>query len=318
MADAVPQTHTYKTMSGCDTRLDVYSGPQVASPAPCVVWIHGGNLTGGSRRGVHPMVLGLGYTVVAIDYRLAPESKLPEIIADVSDALAWVRDKGPALYDIDCERLGVIGHSAGGYLALMSGTFPTPPRALVTFYGYGDIAGDWATTPGARSSDIPAMSGSEAEEARRRPPVSDISERTYDIRPFDRYCVENGHWPYAITGRHPRAEPGFFSTYCPIQNITSAYPPTMLLHGDCDDGVPLEQSAMMAEELARNGVPAELVTITGGTHSFDRIGPPAQARHAYERVSAFLDEHLGRAGGRRCGGDRRGVRETVGLDQSRL
>ena len=100
-------------------------------------------------------------------------------------------------------------------------------------------------------------------------------------------------WPSTgISGRHTQIDPAFFSPYCPLQNVTAGYPPTMLVHGDCDDGVPHEQAAMMADELARNKVPTELVTIAGGTHSFDRIGPPAQARYAYGRVSAFLGQHL--------------------------
>ncbi len=294
MADDAPQTHIYKAVSGCDICLDVYRASQGGSPSPCVVWIHGGNMTGGSRRGVHPMVLGLGYTVVAIDYRLAPETKLPEIVADVGDALQWIREMGSGSYDINPELLGVIGHSAGGYLALMSGTFRLPPQALVTFYGFGDIAGDWVTAPVAMPSDTPSLTSTQAAEAHRREPVSDASRRTYDIGPFDTHCVRNGLWPYAISGRHPHEDPGFFSAYCPLRNVTSDYPPTMLVHGDCDNGVPLEQSAMMADELARNDVPAELVTIAGGTHSFDRIGPPEQARYAYERVSAFLNVHLGK------------------------
>jgi len=256
------------------------------------MWIHGGNLTGGSRRGVHPKVLELGYTVVSIDYRLAPETKLPEIVADVSDALEWIRDKGAAQYGTDPERVGVIGHSSGGHLALLLGTIQSPPRALVSFYGYGDITGDWATAPLGSESEGTGITSGEAAEAHHRPPVSDISLRAYDIRPFEAYCLWHGLWPYAISGRYLHTDPEFFSTYSPLQRVTTDYPPTIFLHGDCDSATPHEQSELMVAELARNNVPAELVTIQGGTHSFDRIGPPEQAKYAYDKVSEFLGQHL--------------------------
>ena len=88
------------------------------------------------------------------------------------------------------------------------------------------------------------------------------------------------------------AEPDLFRAYCPIRNVTDEYPPTLLLHGDCDAGVPHEQSAAMAEELARHSVATELVTIEGGLHSFDRLGPPHQGQHAWGRVSTFLNHYL--------------------------
>ena len=92
--------------------------------------------------------LKAGYTVVSIDYRLAPETKLDGIIEDLKDAFKWVRAKGPAEFRIDPDRLAVVGGSAGGYLTLMSGFCVEPrPKALVSFYGYGDIIGDWNKRP---------------------------------------------------------------------------------------------------------------------------------------------------------------------------
>ena len=90
------------------------------------------------------------YIVAAIDYRLAPTTKLNEILEDVSDAFHWLREQGPELFNIDPERIGVLGSSAGGYLALMSGLVVNPPpKAIVSLYGYGDIDGDWYTKPDA-------------------------------------------------------------------------------------------------------------------------------------------------------------------------
>ena len=68
---------------------------------------------GGRRAGIDPrvkkMMLEAGYVIVAIDYRLAPETKLPGIIEDLEDAFKWVQEKGPTLFRVITSRIAVIG-----------------------------------------------------------------------------------------------------------------------------------------------------------------------------------------------------------------
>ncbi len=92
----------------------------------------------GDRGGIDRQLLEklgkAGYTVVSIDYRLAPETKLPGILGDVQDACKWVREKGPGLFRIDPKRMAVMGGSAGGYLALATGfRFSLGPRPSSRF-----------------------------------------------------------------------------------------------------------------------------------------------------------------------------------------
>src|SRR5947209_5053211 len=98
------ETYTFKTAGDCEIRADVYS-PAGGGARPGIVWIHGGALMMGSREGIHPAqrekYLGAGYALISIDYRLAPETKLPEIIQDLRDAFRWVRERGPRLCGID-------------------------------------------------------------------------------------------------------------------------------------------------------------------------------------------------------------------------
>lgn len=149
--EITPLTFTYKTVGDCRINADIYPHPDGDAHA-VLVFIHGGCLIGGSRKDLNhaqlQLYLDAGYTVVSIDYRLAPETKLPGIIDDLRDAFLWISNAGPELACIDPQRIGVIGHSAGGYLALMSGCCVLPrPKAIISFYGYGDIIGDWYSKP---------------------------------------------------------------------------------------------------------------------------------------------------------------------------
>ena len=148
----VHQTFTYKTVGHLQIQADV---TRVGDDRfrPVLIWIHGGALMKGDRFGQwekpFPMLmLQSGYIIVSIDYRLAPETKLPGIIDDIVDACKWVRAKGPELFAAKVDRLAIAGGSAGGYLTLATGNHVTPrPTVLASFSGYCDLIGPWATGP---------------------------------------------------------------------------------------------------------------------------------------------------------------------------
>jgi acetyl esterase/lipase len=95
-------TYTYKTVDGCEIQADVYQ-PAGDEMRPVILWIHPGGFITGNRDWVSTeqveMYLEAGYTVVAIDHRLAPEYKLETIVADVEAAYAWLVAEGPTLPD---------------------------------------------------------------------------------------------------------------------------------------------------------------------------------------------------------------------------
>ncbi|MCX7417933.1 MAG: alpha/beta hydrolase, partial [Planctomycetia bacterium] len=89
----IKTTHVYKTVGDVKVEADVYR-PEGAEARPVVVWIHGGALIVGGRSQVPKQILELctreRFVFVSLDYRLAPEVKLPEIAADVQDAFRWL------------------------------------------------------------------------------------------------------------------------------------------------------------------------------------------------------------------------------------
>ena len=288
------RTYTYKVVADCEIRADVY-GIEDDLSRPVIIWVHGGALIMGDRGGIPDeqldTYLEAGYAVVAIDYRLAPETKLPGIVQDVQDAFRWVREAGPGLFNAAPTKLGVVGHSAGGYLALMSGACVRPrPDAVVSFYGYGDIVGPWYSRPDSYYCRQPSVPADDAYRTVGRRCISGAPGPN-DRGRFYLYCRQQGLWPREVAGYDPDTEREAFDPFCPVRNVTRDYPPTLLLHGDRDTDVPYEQSTMMAEALAHAGVAHELVTIPDGEHGFDEVRGPAVAA-AFERVRSFLDAHL--------------------------
>jgi acetyl esterase/lipase len=294
MAD-LQRTETYAVRGDCRLQADVFV-PAAGGPRPVVVWLHGGALIMGHRRSLgaaqRDRYLNAGYAVVAIDYRLAPETQLPGIIEDLRDAFRWVRESGPGLFQADPERTAAVGHSAGGYLALMAGCCVEPPlSALVSFYGYGDIAADWYSRPDPGYCQQPLVPEADARRAVGQGCLTDSTDHP-DRHRFYLYCRQQGRWPNEVAGHYPHAEPRALDPFCPLRNVTPAYPPTLLLHGDQDADVPYQQSALMAEALARAGVEHELITIPGGDHGFD-AGDHPLVPEALRRVDEFLSRHLG-------------------------
>jgi len=291
------KTYEYKKAEAVAVHADVYRAANM-KVRPVVVWIHGGALIVGSRHDVPANILKLcrqeGYILVSIDYRLAPEVKLPAIIADLKDAFAWIRDKGPQLFHASPDKIVVTGGSAGGYLTMMTGIcVQPPPRALVAYWGYGDVDGDWYTKPSSFYREkTPLVDKDVALQAVGGPVLTETSGKTGQARgSYYRYLRQNGLWTKAVTGFDPAEDRAKLDPYCPVRNITDKYPPILMVHGTKDTDVPYELSANMARALAQNKVPHELVTVAGGGHGLGG-GDPKRIAEAHARALAFIREQL--------------------------
>jgi acetyl esterase/lipase len=290
------KTYVYKTLAGSKIEADVYRENDTRV-RPVVAWIHGGALIMGSRTGVPRQLLDLchkeGYTLVSIDYRLAPEVKLPAVIKDIQDSFQWIRHQGPRLFFIDPDRLVVTGGSAGGYLTLMTGICVKPrPRALVAYWGYGDIDGEWYTKPSLHYRKQALVSKADADRAVGQSVLTNTDGPSGRARGrYYLYLRQNGLWTKEVTGFDPATERAKLDPYCPVRNVTSNYPPTLLLHGTEDTDVPYEQSVAMERALARTKVECELVTVQGAGHGLAG-GDRKRNDEAHQRALAFIRKHL--------------------------
>ncbi|MCE9603645.1 MAG: alpha/beta hydrolase [Planctomycetia bacterium] len=296
--DFLLETFVYKQVGTLEIKADVLMREKTKTPRPVVVWIHGGALINGYRTGVPNWMreefLPRGYAIVSIDYRLAPETKLPAIVDDVTDAFRWVRASGPELFAADPKRVAVCGGSAGGYLTFVTGYRVNPrPVALVSLWGYGDLGGPWTFEASKHACHNAAQKTSPEEAAKVAlgPPVSDARERKGDGGAVYQYARRSGTWAETVTGWNPREQSAMFTPFVPERNVTPDYPPTIMLHGEADTDVPFESSVRMTEQLARHGVEHRLIRFAGAEHGL----PNADRKkvvEAYHAAAEFVVRQL--------------------------
>jgi pimeloyl-ACP methyl ester carboxylesterase len=173
----------------------------------------------------------------------------------------------------------------------MSGFCVDPrPKVLVSFWGYGDITSEWYSRPSPFYNRRPAVSKAEALRAVGDEVIAEPRAGN-NRRLFYLYCRQQGLWPREVGGRDPITDPGWFDRYCPQRNVSSEYPPTMLVHGQEDTDVPHEQSVQMAKELSRAGVKHELISIPDVGHGLSGAGTALLAE-TYERAAEFAKQHI--------------------------
>ena len=288
-------TYNYKVGDKFSIRADVYR-PDDDKVRPVVVWLHGGALIVGNRNSVPKPLFDLcrseGYALVSFDYRLAPEVKLPAIIEDIQDAFRWLNDQKAKLH-IDIDRMVVTGGSAGGYLTLMTGFAVKPkPRALVAYWGYGDVDGDWYTKPSEHYRKQPLVPKEEAEKAVGKKLLTGTEGDEGKARGrYYLYLRQNGLWTKEVSGFDPEKDRAKLDKYCPVRNVSADYPPTLLIHGTEDTDVPYELSANMDKELTRHKVAHELVTVKGAGHGLSGADKK-QVDDANQKAAAFIRDHL--------------------------
>ncbi len=294
----VKSTVAYRQIDGHQVLADVYR-PAGKEARPVIVWIHGGALIMGHREAVPRQIRQVAQdnqvALVSLDYRLAPETKLPDLIGDIEAAFRWLADEASKKFALDAQRIVVCGGSAGGYLTLVTGYRCAPrPVALVSFYGYGSLTSDWYTQPSQHPRHNPRkITRQEAEQQTDGSVISDARQRKGNGALIYLYYRQNGIWPRHISGFDPASIAEQIAPFEPVRHVDADYPPTMLIHGTADTDVPYSESVMMAEQLKKHGVPFQLVTIKDAEHGLAG-GDPDEVQQAYVAMREFMIKHLER------------------------
>ena len=284
---------TYKKVGDLEIKLDAH---RLADKKirPLAVWIHGGALINGGRSGIGPgrQLVQAGYVVVSIDYRLAPETKLPAIISDVEDAFKWIRKHGREKFQADTSKIAVLGGSAGGHLTFTTGfRVKPPPTVLVAYWGYGDLIGPWLSQPSPhKRHQSRTLTPAEMKAVETAPPVANSYDRKGNGGAYYQTCRKLGIWPEKVSG-FAETDAKKFAPYMAAKNVSPKYPPTLMIHGTKDTDVPHEQSLIMTREFKKHGVPHRLISVKGGEHGLGG-GKPKDIRAANAAVLPFLNKYM--------------------------
>lgn len=286
----VKKTVVFKKTASCELKADVYDK---GNNSPVLIYLHGGGFIFGSRSWLPPSQIEFfsehGFSLVSVDYRLSPETKLPDIVQDLKDAFDWLVHHSGHMFGFNPLNFAVIGSSAGGYAALLMGAMELRPKAIVSLYGYGDLLGDWITKPSGHYNLLPAVKEHGVKNTVNGKETAEGGWGRYD---YYLYCRQKGIWVQEVTGYEPAKDRDTLLEFCPIHRITNNYPPALLLRGEEDTDVPIEQSKIMNEKLAGAGIHSELITITGGGHVFDQNFSHPDVQAAFQKVKDFLWTHL--------------------------
>jgi dipeptidyl aminopeptidase/acylaminoacyl peptidase len=194
-----------------------------------------------------------------------------------------MRSHGQEKFYADTSKIAVFGGSAGGYLALTAGfRVDPPPTVIVAYWGYGDLVTEWMTAPSPHAGHKTRgpISAKEMAAIEAGPPVANAKDRELDAGPYYATTRQMGVWSEKVSGFSEKNVEKF-SPYMAVENVSSAYPPTLMIHGTEDTDVPHEQSGMMAREFEKYGVPFEFISVEGGEHGLrDAKKEAIEAAHA--------------------------------------
>ena len=234
----------YAEADGHRLLLDLYLPEQVDRP-PLVVWIHGGAWRRGSKS---PMPLTdlvkNGFAVASVDYRLSPVAKFPAQIHDCKAAIRFLRGSAEK-YGVNTERIGIAGSSAGGHLVALIGVTnhhqglegdvgdhheqSSSVQAIVDYFGPTNFLTILQqSTPHGLSVRVPALQ--------------------------------------LLLGDEPDEVPDLARLASPVFHVDRHDPPLLLIHGDQDPQVPINQSHELHAQYKKHKLPVHFEVVHGGAH----------------------------------------------------
>ncbi len=205
-----------------------------------------GKINDHKKGGFFEIMCGHGYTVYALRPGSVTKFDAVEMLDNIEKGIAWVI-KHSKEYNIDPDRMGLMGASAGGYLACMTavtakGDSPaTHIKAVGVFFPATDLMRIGPIKIDVRSDDV---FGKTVRQLLFPEGLGELDDESIESR---------------------------IAQFSPTQLVTSKSPPFLFIHGDVDIMVPLQQSKVMVEALKKADVSAELVVKKGGGHPWPTI-----------------------------------------------
>jgi acetyl esterase/lipase len=252
----------FATVGDTSLKLDLYL-PATEVPAGLIIWVHGGAWRAGSRAAVDLKgLVGRGWAIASVDYRLSTVAPFPAQIHDIKAAIRFLRAHA-ADYGYAPNRFVIAGSSAGAHLAAEvgvttgiaelegnEGSFPnvsSAVEAIVDLYGASDLTTILAqSTPHGLVMRVPALN--------------------------------------LLLGGQPEAKPALARLASPVFQVTADDPPLLLLHGDQDPQMPINQAHELQGAYEKAGLPVTFKVLHGSGHG----GPAFTDEASLTLIDGFL------------------------------
>ncbi len=251
----------YGKATGEELKLNVGRPKDVAGPLPAVLIFAGGGWKGAGRKDLMDKftqsLARRGYVAATVDTRSTPDHLFPRQVEDAKCAVRYFRANA-AKHGVDPKRIGAMGFSAGGHLALMLGV-------LEKGDGFeGD--GGWADQP-SQANAVVAFCG----------PAN-----------FTTAIPSNGGNFEFFLGCKKKDNPELYRKASPITYVKKTSAPMLLIQGTADDMVPWTQATEMASALTAAGVPGRVELLFGAGHRWSG----AEWERTLEAARAFMDQQF--------------------------
>tara|TARA_R110002049_G_scaffold27321_2_gene94198 strand:- start:381201 stop:382091 length:891 start_codon:yes stop_codon:yes gene_type:complete len=260
------QTIEYAKPNGQPLMLDLYRPTASEKANPLIVWVHGGAWRKGSRKGM-PLndFVKKGYAIASVDYRLTPVAKFPANVHDIKGAIRYLRANAVDL-NINPQRFAIAGSSAGGHLAALVGVtggvselegnvggntdVSSSVQAIISYYGASNLTTILSqSTPHGLSVRVPALQ--------------------------------------LLLGDEPDRVPELARLASPVFHVDQNDPPLLLLHGDQDPQMPINQSHELHAAYRKRSLTCDFDVVHGAAHGGDAFFLPQRN----QRVARFLIQH---------------------------
>jgi acetyl esterase/lipase len=225
-------------------KLDLHI-PARKPRSPLIVWVHGGAWRSGSKKEM-PLrrLVADGYAVASIDYRLSTEAKFPAQAHDLKAAIRFLRAHGDE-YHLPSKKIVIAGDSAGAHLAALVGVSNGNQALEGTLGGdlkaSSDVQGIISLYGAANLTTI--LNQSTPHGLSVRVPALDL-----------------------LLGDQPNAVPDLARLASPVFHVDRRDPPLLLLHGDQDPQMPINQSHELAGAYEKAGAPVQFIVVHGAAH----------------------------------------------------
>jgi acetyl esterase/lipase len=273
----------YSRKYGTALTMDIFTPEKDANGAAVVFAVSGGWFSSHEFMDspyIKPSILELtkrGYTIFAVVHGSQPRYTIPDILEDMHKAIRFIRLHAKE-YGVDPERLGITGGSAGGHLSLMQGTAGKPgdPKAK-------DPLERFSSRVQAVACFFPPTDflnyGKEGDVALGTGLLSGF-KAPFAFQDFD----NKTHTFVLITDEDKRKDIG--RQISPVYHVSKESAPTLIIHGDADKLVPIQQAQLITAKLKEAGVPAELVVKPGASHGWPGLEKDVKT------IADWFDKHL--------------------------